>query len=200
MVRTVSTMLELGTAAPNFSLLEPATGEQKSLSDFDSAKALLVIFTCNHCPYVLRIEDGLIQMGNEFKGNNDVAIVAIGSNDADNYPDDSPEKIAERVKDKGYQFPYLFDADQEVAKAYAAACTPDFFLFDADRKLVYRGQFDDARPRNEAEVSGKDMKEAINRVLADEAQVDTQIPSMGCNIKWKPDNAPEYFTGVRAEG
>lgn len=200
MVRTVSTMLDLGTAAPDFSLLEPATGEQKSLSYFDSAKALLVFFTCNHCPYVLRIEDGLIQMGNEYKDNNDVAIVAIGANDANNYPDDSPEKIAERVKDKGYQFPYLYDADQDIAKAYAAACTPDFFLFDADRKLVYRGQFDDARPRNEVEVTGKDMKDAIERVLADQPQPENQIASMGCNIKWKPDNAPEYFTGVRAEG
>jgi len=200
MVRTVSTMLELGTTAPDFSLLEPATGEQKSLQDFATAKALLVMFTCNHCPYVLHIEDGLIQLGDEFKGNDDVAIVAIGSNDADNYPDDSPEKIAERVKDKGYHFPYLFDATQTVAKAYAAACTPDFFLFDANRKLVYRGQFDDARPRNDIAVTGKDMKEAIRRVLVGEAQVENQIASMGCNIKWKADNAPEYFTGVRAKG
>jgi len=199
MVRTVSTMLELGTTAPDFSLLEPATGEQKCLADFADAKALLVMFICNHCPYVLRIEDGLIGLGDEFK-NDGVAIVAIGSNDADNYPDDSPAKIAERVKDKGYTFPYLFDATQDVAKAYAAACTPDFFLFDGDRKLVYRGQFDDARPGNEIDVTGKDMKEAIRRVLADEAQVENQIPSMGCNIKWKPGNAPEYFTGVRAGG
>ena len=200
MVRTVSTMLELGTAAPDFSLLEPITGNLKSLSDFNNAKALLIMFTCNHCPYVLRIEDGLIQMGNEYKDNDDVAIVAIGSNDADNYPDDSPEKIAERVKDKGYQFPYLYDADQAIAKAYAAACTPDFFLFDANRKLVYRGQFDAARPGNDVDVTGKDMKAAIQCVLADEPQVENQIASMGCNIKWMSDNAPEYFTGIRAEG
>ncbi len=199
MVRTVSTMLELGTTAPDFSLLEPATGKQKSLQDFTGAKALLIMFTCNHCPYVLRIEDGLLELGNDYKDNDDVAIVAICSNDADNYPDDSPEKIAERVKAKGYTFPYLFDATQEVAKAYSAACTPDFFLFDADRKLVYRGQFDDARPSNEVEVTGKDIRNAIRCVLAGEAQIDNQIPSMGCNIKWKPDNAPEYFTGVRAE-
>lgn len=197
MVRTVSTMLELGTSAPDFSLLEPATGRQRSLNDFADKKALLVMFICNHCPYVLHIEDGLIALGNEYK-NEDVAIVAISANDADNYPDDSPAKIAERVKDKGYPFPYLYDETQEVAKAYAAACTPDFFLFDAERKLVYRGQFDDARPRNEVDVTGKDMKDAIQRVLANQPQAEEQIPSMGCNIKWKLDNAPEYFTGARA--
>lgn len=197
MVRTVSTMLELGTSAPDFSLLEPATGRQRSLNDFADKKALLVMFICNHCPYVLHIEDGLIALGNEYK-NEDVAIVAISANDADNYPDDSPAKIAERVKDKGYPFPYLYDETQEVAKAYAAACTPDFFLFDAERKLVYRGQFDDARPRNEVDVTGKDMKDAIQRILADQPQAEEQIPSMGCNIKWKLDNAPEYFTGARA--
>ncbi len=199
MVRTVSTMLELGTQAPDFSLLEPATGVTKSLTDFADAKALLVMFVCNHCPYVLRIEDGLVALGNDYKNNSDVAIVAISANDADNYPDDSPEKIAERVKDKGMAYPYLFDETQSVAKAYAAACTPDFFLFDADRKLVYRGQFDEARPRNDAEVTGKDMRDAIENILANQSQVEQQIPSMGCNIKWKPDNAPEYFTGVRAE-
>ena len=199
MVRTVSTMLELGTPAPDFSLLEPATGETKSLSDYADAKALLVMFVCNHCPYVLRIEDGLVALGNDFKDNPDDAIVAISANDADNYPDDSPEKIAERVKDKGMAYSYLFDETQDVAKAYAAACTPDFFLFDADRKLAYRGQFDDARPRNDVEVTGKDMRDAIQRILDDQAQSEDQIPSMGCNIKWKPDNAPEYFTGVRAE-
>jgi len=204
-VLTESGQQLVGQKAPDFTLPDTVSGDRAlshslKLQDILSDNATVIIFMCNHCPYVLRIEDGLIQLGDEFKDNDDVAIVAIGSNDADNYPDDSPEKIAERVKDKGYHFPYLFDATQTVAKAYAAACTPDFFLFDANRKLVYRGQFDDARPRNDIAVTGKDMKEAIRRVLAGEAQVENQIASMGCNIKWKADNAPEYFTGVRAKG
>lgn len=197
MVRTVSTMLDLGTPAPDFSLPEPATGEKVSLADFADAKALLVMFICNHCPYVLRIEEGMIRVGKALVDAG-VAVVAISANDASQYPDDSPQKIAERVKEKGYSFPYLYDATQEVAKAFAAACTPDFFLFDGERKLVYRGQFDDARPRNDAPVTGKDIKEAVRRLLAGEPPLEQQTPSIGCNIKWKVGSEPDYFSGERA--
>ncbi len=192
MVRTPSTMQELGTPAPDFRLLEPATGKYRSLEEFKEAPALLVVFMCNHCPYVIHIREALAEFAREYQPKG-LAMVGINANDADNYPDDSPEKMMEEVKKAGYTFPYLYDADQSVAKAYRAACTPDFFLYDADRKLVYRGQFDDARPRNDEPVTGKDLRAAVEAVLAGKPVPEEQKPSLGCNIKWKPGNEPDYF-------
>ncbi len=192
MVRTPSTMQELGTPAPDFRLLEPATGKYRSLEEFKEAPALLVVFMCNHCPYVIHIREALAEFAREYQPKG-LAMVGINANDADNYPDDSPEKMVEEVKKAGYTFPYLYDADQSVAKAYRAACTPDFFLYDADRKLVYRGQFDDARPRNDEPVTGKDLRAAVEAVLAGKPVPEEQKPSLGCNIKWKPGNEPDYF-------
>jgi len=192
MVRTPSTMQELGTPAPDFRLLEPATGKYRSLEEFKEAPALLVVFMCNHCPYVIHIREALAEFAREYQPKG-LAMVGINANDADNYPDDSPEKMVEEVKKAGYTFPYLYDADQSVAKAYRAACTPDFFLYDADRRLVYRGQFDDARPRNDEPVTGKDLRAAVEAVLAGKPVPEEQKPSLGCNIKWKPGNEPDYF-------
>jgi len=193
MARTESTMLELGTAAPDFSLPEPATGKTFSLANFTGNKAILVIFMCNHCPYVLHIHQQLNDLIREYQSKG-LAAVAINANDIDNYPDDSPEKMASLATQMDYGFPYLFDEDQSVAKAYKAACTPDFFLFDSEMQLAYRGQFDDSRPRNDAAVSGADMRAAFEAVLAGRPIAEErQKPSMGCNIKWKVDNAPDYF-------
>jgi len=192
MARTPSTMQELGTPAPDFRLLEPASGEYRSLADFKDAPALLVVFMCNHCPYVIHIREALAEFAREYRPKG-LAMVGINANDAQNYPDDSPEKMVEEVKKAGYTFPYLYDADQSVAKAYRAACTPDFFLYDADRKLVYRGQFDDARPRNDEPVTGKDLRAAVDALLAGGPVPEEQKPSLGCNIKWKPGNEPDYF-------
>ncbi len=192
MARTPSTMLELGTPAPDFCLPEPATGNTVCLADFADRPALLVAFICNHCPYVIHIRDAFAEMAREYSDRG-LQVVAINSNDADNYPDDSPEKMAEAVREHGFVFPYLYDESQEVAKAYRAACTPDFFLFDADRRLVYRGQFDDARPRNDEPVTGRDLRQAIEALLAGRPIPEDQKPSLGCNIKWKPGNEPDYF-------
>jgi len=191
MARTESTMLELGTQAPDLNLPD-TNGNQISLADFKDAKGLLVIFMCNHCPYVIHLRDALAELGKEYQTKG-LAVVGINSNDASNYPADSPEKMAEEVATQGYSFPYLYDESQAVAKAYMAACTPDFFLFDAKQKLVYRGQFDDSRPRNEAPVTGADLRTAIDALLNGTAIPVEQIPSMGCNIKWKENNAPDYF-------
>lgn len=193
MVRTASTMLPLGTTAPDFALPD-TNGKIVRLADFDGAKALLVIFLCNHCPYVKHIADRLAQITREYveKG---VAVVGINSNDAAAYPEDSPEKMKEEVAARGYLFPYLYDETQETAKAYRAACTPDFFLFDADRKLVYRGQLDDSRPSNGLPVTGKDLTAAVEAVLSGRPVPAEQKPSLGCNIKWKPGQEPDYFTG-----
>lgn len=192
MVRTESMMLDLGTQAPDFQLPEPATGRTVSLADFKDAPGLLVIFMCNHCPYVKHISDGLAQFAREYQSKG-LTIVAINANDVEHYPDDSPEKMAEEVKARGYVFPYLYDDTQEVAKSYKAACTPDFFLFDKDCKLVYRGQFDDSRPRNDLPVTGKDLRAAVEAVLSGQPVPSEQRPSMGCNIKWKAGNEPDYF-------
>ena len=186
-----STMLELGTPTPDFKLPD-TDGEIVSLSDFKGKKGLLVMFISNHCPYVKLIKEELSRFAKEYQSKG-LGIVAIGSNDVENYPDDSPEKMAEDVKKFGYTFPYLYDETQEVAKAYRAACTPDFFLFDGDMKLAYRGQFDDSRPKNGKKVTGKDLREAADKVLAGEEVPKEQIPSIGCNIKWKAGNQPEYF-------
>ena len=190
MVATASTMMPLGTEAPPFSLPDPE-GNTVSLSDYESSKAYLIMFICNHCPYVKHVRQELARLGKEYQDKG-VTVIAINSNDVANYPDDSPEKMAEEVKMQGYTFPYLYDESQEVAKAYGAACTPDFFLFDADKKLVYRGQLDDSRPGNDKPVTGADLRAALDAVLAGKPAPEEQKPSMGCNIKWKPGNQPSY--------
>jgi peroxiredoxin len=184
-------MLELGTAAPDFRLKD-TNGREVGLEDFSGKPALLVVFMCNHCPYVKHIADPLSAFATEYQARG-LAVAGISSNDAENYPDDGPEKMAEEASRRGYTFPYLYDADQVVAKAYQAACTPDFFLFDRERKLVYRGQFDDSRPGNDVPVTGSDMRQAVDRVLAGATPIEDQKPSVGCNIKWKPGNEPAYF-------
>ena len=197
MVKTASTMLPLGTKAPDFSLPN-VDGKTVSLSDFSGKKGLLVMFICNHCPFVRHLRSDLAKFGREYQEKG-LGIVAISSNDAEAYPDDSQERMREEAKSAGYTFPYLFDELQEVAKAYTAACTPDFFLFDADRKLVYRGQFDESRPDSGIPVTGKDLRAACDAVLAGKPVPEQQKPSIGCNIKWKPGNEPAYFTGLPAE-
>ncbi|MBF0219861.1 MAG: thioredoxin family protein [Gammaproteobacteria bacterium] len=190
MARTPSTMLALGTAAPDFNLVEPASGKHYALSDF-SGKPLLVVFICNHCPYVIHLAAKLAEVA---KANSEVAFVAINSNDAENYPADAPENMAAFAQQYGFDFPYLFDATQAVAQRYQAACTPDFYLFSAEHTLVYRGQFDAARPHNAIAPSGEDLQRAISQLLAGEAILTEQSPSLGCNIKWRPGHEPAYFT------
>ncbi len=190
MARTPSTMLELGTPAPDFTLLDPVTNKQVSLADF-AGKPLLVAFICNHCPYVILIKKAFTQFANEYQAKG-LEVVAINANDVANYPDDSPEKMIEDVKAFGYSFPYLFDETQQTAKAYQAACTPDFFMFDANHKLYYRGQFDNARPNTDIPVTGADMRNAADRLLADKKPPEEQKASLGCNIKWKEGNEPIY--------
>lgn len=187
-----STMLELGTKAPKFSLTDTVTGNKVELKDFRGNKALLVMFICNHCPYVKNIKEGLVKYAADYLSKG-VGIVAISSNDVENYPDDSPEKMKEDAEKLGYPFPYLYDKDQEAAKAYMAACTPDFFLFDEKHELKYRGQFDSSRPGNDEPVTGKDLREATDKILKGEPVPEKQIPSIGCNIKWKKGNEPDYF-------
>jgi len=184
-------MLPLGTPAPDFRLPDTA-GKIVALGDFKSAPALAVLFICNHCPYVKHIQAGLAQFARDYQTHG-AAIVAINSNDAENYPADSPAKMAQEAKSADYTFPYLYDESQAVAKAYRAACTPDIFLFDAGRKLVYRGQFDDSRPGNSVLVTGKDLRAAMDAVLAGKPVSERQVPSVGCNIKWKPGHAPGQF-------
>jgi len=190
MARTPSTMLELGTSAPDFSLINPATNEQVSLSDFEG-KPLLVAFICNHCPYVILLKEEFTKFAKDYQAKG-LNVVAINANDVANYPDDSPEKMVEDVKKFGYTFPYLFDETQEAAQQYQAACTPDFFMFDADHKLYYRGQFDDSRPNTDIPVTGADMISAADALLAGKPRPEQQKASLGCNIKWKEGNAPEY--------
>ncbi len=192
MARTPSTMLELGTLAPSFTLNEPATGNKVSLSDFVQ-QPLLIVFTCNHCPYVLHIQDEFLSFAHEYTTKG-LAIVSINSNDVSNYSDDSPEKMAEAANTLKFPFPYLFDESQTTAKAYQAACTPDFFLFDATHRLVYRGQFDGSRPQNDTPVTGYDLRKAADALLTGASMPTDQTPSLGCNIKWKTNNAPDYFS------
>jgi len=191
MVKTASTMSRLGTQAHDFRLIN-VDGRTVSLSDFKDAKALLVIFMCNHCPFVKHIAEGLTKLANDYMPRG-VAIVGINSNDTSTHPEDSPEKMVQEVEQRGYPFPYLFDEDQSVAKAYRAACTPDFFLYDAKRTLVYRGQLDSSRPNSGIPVTGKDLRTALDAVLAGKQVDEDQAPSIGCNIKWKAGNEPEYF-------
>ena len=191
MALTPSTMLPLGTPAPDFQLPDTAC-KIVSLASFKDNAALVVIFMCNHCPYVIHLRSGLAQFARDYAAKN-VGIVGINANDAKNYPADSPAKMKAEVAAAGYTFPYLYDEKQAVAKAYRAACTPDFFLFDRGRRLVYRGQFDASRPGNGIPVTGKDLRAALDAVLAGKPTSEFQVPSMGCNIKWKAGNEPEYF-------
>ncbi|MGB1272265.1 MAG: thioredoxin family protein [Endozoicomonas sp.] len=180
MALTPSTMIELGLTAPEFTLHDVFSETEKSIGDVAGQNGLLVMFICNHCPYVVHIEEALVALGKEYQGT-DLGIVAISANDASEYPEDRPELMAE----KAYPFPYLYDESQEVAKAYQAACTPDFFLFDGDLKCVYRGQFDGSRPGNNKPVTGGDLRSAMTALLKGEPVSDHQKPSMGCNIKWR---------------
>jgi peroxiredoxin len=188
-VAATSTMLALGTQAPDFDLPDVTSGRRVKISDLAAKQALLVMFICRHCPYVTHVRSGLADLGRDY-ADADAAIVAISSNDADEYPADRPESLAEEAAEAGYPFPYLYDETQEVAKAYTAACTPDFFLFDADRRLVYRGQLDDSRPGNGVPVTGADLRAAIDAVLSDRPISKDQRPSVGCSIKWRPGNDP----------
>ncbi len=183
-------MLPLGTPAPAFRLPD-TRGQIVSLEDFKTADALLIIFMCNHCPYVKHVRHELADLAGEYQPRR-VAVVGINSNDAANYPDDSPAKMAAEAKLIGYPFPYLYDETQAVAKAYRAACTPDLYLFNSARRLVYRGQFDDSRPGNGIPVTGGDLREALDAVLSGKPVSSNQKPSIGCNIKWKPGNEPAY--------
>lgn len=189
MAITPSNMPELGVPAANFALPDTA-GNTVELGDFSGAPALLVAFWCNHCPFVKHLREAFVRFAAEYEDRG-LAVVAINSNDAENYPEDGPDAMRAAAEEFGYGFPYLFDADQSVARAYAAACTPDFFLYDADRKLVYRGQFDASRPGNDRPVDGSDLRAAVDALLAGGRPAAEQAPSIGCNIKWKPGNAPD---------
>jgi peroxiredoxin len=193
MVRTESTMLALGTKAPDFKLPDPS-GKAFARDDFAKSPALLVAFICNHCPFVKHVRDGFAKLARDYQAKG-VAVVGINSNDVETHPDDSPANMAKEAKAAGYSFPYLFDESQAVAKAYRAACTPDFFVFDASRKLVYRGQMDASRPGTNVPVTGADLRAALDAVLAGKPVSDKQRASMGCNIKWREGNEPDYFGG-----
>lgn len=189
MAEKYSQMLELGTIAPEFSLPDP-DGNVHSLGD--DAQAWLVMFICNHCPYVKHIREELARLGNDYLDRG-VTIVGINSNDATTHPGDSPQAMKQESDTWGYRFPYLVDASQEVAKQYRAACTPDLYVFDGDKKLVYRGQLDSSRPGNDLPVNGSDVRAALDAVLSGTAVSTDQVPSIGCNIKWTPGNEPDYF-------
>ncbi len=191
MAATLSTMLDLGTRAPDFSLPN-VMGGTVSLDNFRGSKGLLVMFICNHCPFVKHLNNALVEFANDYKGKG-IECVAISSNDIANYPQDSPDYMRKVAIEYAYPFPYLFDEDQQIAKAYKAACTPDFYLFDESLKLYYRGQFDQSRPGNNMPISGRDLRMATDTMLEGEEKFEPQLPSMGCNIKWKPGNEPEYF-------
>jgi peroxiredoxin len=190
MAATPSMMVELGRKAPDFHLPDVADGRVVSLSDFGPDQALLVMFICRHCPYVLHVKPELARLATDYQEKS-VGIVGISSNDAQHYPDDAPDKLAELSRDLG--IPVLYDESQSVAKAYQATCTPDFFVFDGNRTLVYRGQLDDSRPGNSRPLNGRDLRAALDAVLAGRVVDSTQRASIGCNIKWKPGNAPDYF-------
>lgn len=185
-------MLALGTAAPAFSLIDPCSGRTMTLADFAGKPALVVMFISNHCPFVQHVRAGLAAFGRDAVAQG-AAVVAIGSNSQATHPQDGPDRIPAEVAAAGYAFPYLFDADQAAAKAYRAACTPDFFLFDGTRRLAYRGQFDDSRPGNGKPVTGASLRAALTAVLAGTAVPEPQLPSLGCNIKWTPGNEPDYY-------
>lgn len=184
-----STMTELGSAAPDFALPDVTTGRTVRLDDLAERSSLLVMFICRHCPYVAHVRDGLVRLAKDY-AEADLGIVAISANDPATYPEDAPESLAEEAREAGYPFPYLFDETQEVAKAYGAACTPDFFLYDRERRLAYRGQFDDSRPRSGLPVTGADLRAAIDAVLTGGPPPEDQRPSVGCSIKWREGNEP----------
>lgn len=195
MVKTASTMLPLGTRAPDFTLINVVTGQPTTLAEFAGRPGLLVMFLCNHCPFVKHLQAALTAFGNAYQPKG-LAIVAINSNDVEAHPDDGPDKMKSEALAAGYTFPYLFDATQQVAQSYKAACTPDFFLFDKHQALVYRGQFDASRPSNGKPITGADLRAAADLVLAGQPVPAEQQPSIGCNIKWKPGQEPAYFTGI----
>ncbi len=184
MVKTLSSMLPLGTYAPQFSLLDPLSGKTVSLNEPKKSLATVIMFICNHCPYVKHVNKELPRLANDYI-NKGVRFIAINSNNAEDYPDDSPEHMKATATQQGYPFPYLFDETQEVARAYQAACTPDFFVFDKNMMLAYRGQLDDSRPGNKIKVNGNSIRMALDCLLADKPVPEHQIPSIGCNIKWK---------------
>jgi peroxiredoxin len=194
MALTASTMLPLGTQAPSFSLPDVVSGKLISLDDFkntQNTKGLLIMFICQHCPYVKHVQEEIAKIGRDYQ-NKQLSIVAISSNDAENYPDDSPSNLKKMAQSLKFTFPFCYDGSQSVAKAYQAACTPDFFLFDDKHKLVYRGQLDDSRPGNAEPINGKDLRAAINAVLSNKPVNSNQKSSVGCNIKWKANNSPKY--------
>ncbi len=184
MVLTPSTMLALGSPAPDFQLPDVVSGDTVTLGSFANKEALLVMFICRHCPFVVHIQEELARLGSDYSTRN-VGIVAISSNDAETYPDDAPANLKAMAEELGFAFPYCYDESQEVARAYQAACTPDFYLFDGQRELVYRGQLDGSRPENNEPVTGRDLREAMDAVLSGTRVSTTQMPSIGCNIKWK---------------
>ncbi|MBK7871183.1 MAG: thioredoxin family protein [Saprospiraceae bacterium] len=184
MAFTESTMLELGTKAPDFTLPDTVSGKHISLKDIASDKATVIMFLCNHCPYVIHVNPEIVHVAKDYQAKG-VGFVGISSNDAENYPQDGPDKMKIHAAEVGYPFPYLYDETQEIARAYDAACTPDFYVFDKDLILVYRGRLDDARPKNDNPLTGKDLRAALDAVLAGESVSETQYPSGGCNIKWK---------------
>ena len=192
MVRTASTMLPLGTTAPDLSLTDVVRGDALSLASFKGKKGLLVMFICQHCPFVKHIEDQLGQIGQDYIPSG-MAILAVSANSIETHPQDDPDNMRQQVQRANFNFPYAYDATQEVAKSYTAACTPDFFLFDSDFKLVYRGQLDDSRPGNDVPVTGSDLRAALDKVIAGAAMPEEQKPSIGCNIKWIPGKEPAYF-------
>lgn len=184
MAFTLSNMLPIGTTAPTFSLPDAVSGKTFSLAELASDKATVIMFICNHCPYVIHVNPEIVRLTEDYH-NKGVQFIGISSNDVKNYPQDSPEKMKELAEEVGYNFPYLYDETQDVAKAYDAACTPDFYIFDGDRKLVYRGRLDDSRPNSGKPLTGKDLRAALDAVLSGEEIAEKQYPSGGCNIKWK---------------
>lgn len=193
MVLTPSTMMTLGTPATDFELLNVVSGKKESLLDAKKSKGLVMMFICKHCPYVKHIEIELARFGRDYAGK-EIGIVAVSSNDAENYPDDHPTQLKEMARALSFSFPFLYDESQAAAKAYFAACTPDFFVFNGDLKLVYRGQFDESRPKNNLPVTGKDLRAAVDALLEGCQPDAVQKPSLGCNIKWKLGNEPDYFS------
>ena len=191
MAETPSTMLDIGTHAPDFTLPEPSSGKPVSLGDF-AGKPLLLVFSCNHCPYVIHIIDSFVDFARRARQNG-IGVVMISANDVAGYPQDGPEQMARFAAERGFEFPYLYDESQAVARAYRAACTPDLYLFDADHRLVYRGQYDGSRPGNDVAVSGADLQAAVDALLSGKTVDPDQVPSVGCNIKWRAGNEPDYF-------
>jgi peroxiredoxin len=197
MVKTASTMMALGTTAPDFTLPD-TDGSLKSLHQCKGDIATVIVFMCNHCPYVKHVAPQLAKISTDYVSKG-VRFIGISSNDIATHPDDSPERMRDEAKAQGYAFPYLYDESQSVANAYRAACTPDFFVFDAELKLVYRGQLDDSRPKTDRPLTGKDLRQALDAIIANEAVSPDQHPSIGCNIKWKPGMEPDYFYSAQVK-